>query len=698
MNFEDLASTSKASRNTVRWQASGCGLEPIASYLKSLGLLRQLPNSQGWWDNGQFWVECDRTESEAVEYLAAETEVSPLVSPWNGSCGLWKADRLIERLATYANHSRTKRLIRTLNQARAVIEASGLKKQPSKGEAKTALIEACNAEMVDADWRLWRRSVLELVEVVTKKNATKDFIFSRLLGTGGNIGAKDLGYTYLEAWAQLIDLETGQPLEGATNFWQAAIFGASTPNSLTDSALLAQYAPAADYALDAKFYPYQKSGGSSTAMANPADAVLLIEGLLAFSSIAKRPLEQASSSTAEYSLAVSLAAGMVETAVSQELRAGLEEFWLPIWSEPRSFESLREDLFAELRGPLPRQAVPDSFDFVALLASKANERKIPQWQRYAFFPRKGQSNFAISLGTFSPESYNLGAELDGYRRTLAWFAYSERAPGKIGSLSRQLESQLFALASGHGKILPLLSLLGEIELYLARSPASQESVWPVAQLDSEWVVRALEEAQSPLVRLAISLSSLSLRSQVSNARPGNQGRWFWAEESVRWSDDLTESLIQMQRRWGVDIVQGQRPHSASRVSPLFADIAAFVTNQVDLVALVRLAVGFSLCQLPKTVGFQADSSAYNLLKLPALYSLATYCQWSSVGIGPILNQLSQGDIALAAQTIAQRLRSHSLSPFDIPAICSQPRQMAAAIAFPLSQSQLNQINNYLLEK
>ena len=690
--LEDLIKAKKRSLSQmVRWCAKGCELEPIASYLKAAGLLRRLPNSKGWWEEGQFWIECELTLGEAIAYLAEEAELSPVLNPWNGSCGLWKADKLISQLEEAPNHSRIQKLIGVIQQARNVIQKSGLKKQPSKGEAKTKLIKNCQSEITEPDWHLWQQTVLELVD-------EKNFLFSRLLGTGGNVGAKDLGYNYLEAWAQLIDLSTGEPRENAITYWRAAITGESCPGSLSESALLAQYSPAADFVLDGKSYPYQKSGGSSTAMANPADAVLLIEGLHMFSIIAKRKLESEEDLVGHYSLAVNLAVGTADTAVSGELRAGVEEFWLPIWNEPKSFQSLRNDLLDELRGPLPRQKVPDSFDFVALLVSKAESRKIPLWQRYAFFPRKGQSNFAISLGTFNPKGHNLGAELDGYRRALSRFAYSERAPGKLRDLARQLESQLFALASGHGQILRLLRLLGEIELYLARSPTSQENIWPVSQLKKEWVERALKEATSPTVRLALSLGSLWLRSRISNARPNKKGGWFWSQDPVEWGADLASNLLTMQRRWQMLASVGTPAYPELRISPTFADLSAFLSGQVDPIELTAFAAGFSLCQMPANAGFQSESAAYDLLKLPTLYLLAAYCQWSQIGIGPVMNQLAQGNDTLAARSAAQRLRAHQINPFDIPASYPDPRLIAAALAFPLAQSQLNTIKTYLMEK
>ena len=680
------------------WQANGCSFEPIADYLKALGLLRVLPNSKGWWQNGEFWIESDRPPDEVVDHLIEQACVTPLFNPWNGDSGFWvegRAKEAIRRLASVQKSDRTKRYVKARDTGLLVVAASGLKKQPSKGDAKNKLIQACQSRITDSDWQAWYKTVVQLVEVTQKNKTTVEAKGSRLLGTQGNLGGgNDLGANYLDAWSRLINLETGKPLKGAEQHWRASIFRQSLPNSLEQAPLLAQYAPVTDYTLDSKAYPYQKSGGGSTAAANPADVVLLTEGLLAFSSIAKRPLDASDSSTAFYSLAVNLAAGIAQTSVSGELRAGVEEFWLPIWDQPKSFERLQSDLLSELRGPLPKQTSLDTFDFVKLLAAKAAERKIPQWSRYAFFPRKGQTNFAISLGIFTPGGYNLGAELDSYRRSLCRFGYSDQSPGQISALAHQLEAQLFALASDHGQVLQTLALLGDIELYISRSPVSQEKIWPLPELDSNWIIRALAEQETPTVRLALSLASLWLRSHLSKARPSKDSRWVWGEEPMTWSSDLFANLMALQRRWAIHVSQGKTPYPDFRLTATFADISAFLSGHIDPVELTRLAAGFSLCKMPKVTFL---STGADLIKLPALYSLMAYCQWSGIGAGNGLNQLANGDSEMAAQTVSQRLRANGLSPFDVPQACANARQIASALSFPLSSWQLNQIKSYLLK-
>lgn len=678
LSFGDLATTTASHT----WLAGGCSLEPLNNYLKALGLLRVLEGARGYWKNGQFWIECDRTLDDAISYIATEHPLTPIFSPWNGDSGFWQGSQskaAIARLSAFGESPRFAEVRAVRNIANQVIADSGLPKQPSKGDIKTKLVQDLQRSIANAGWQSWFNTVVQVYDDVSKKATKTELTGSRLLGTLGNVGkGADLGANYLEAWSYLIDLTTGQPLDGADRYWQTSITGEGDCKTVVDAAIMAQFSPANDFYYDQKAYPYAKAG-SSTAAANPADVVLLTEGLLTFSGAVKRYLESEGSSQAYYSLAVNLAAGSAQTSLPGEMK-GTEEIWLPVWESPKSWDDLRKDLFQELQGPLPNWQ-PDTFDFIEHLVSKADERKIDRWQRYAFFPRKGQTTFAISLGQFSPDGTNLGADLREYRRSIARFATSERAPGGVMALSRRLDQQLSALASGHGSALDTLELLGEIELYLATSQVSQESVRPLPQLSGEWLDRI--DDHSPITRLALSLASLWLRSRISQASPGKNDSWYWSERPIFWGPDLTTNLITLRRRWDIDQAQGDSPYPAVRVSPTFSDIAAFIHGGIDEARLMRLAAGFSLCQISGHGWGGIDTNhSPDLITLGVSYLMAAYCQWSNLDA--------------KRPKWPDMLRANNL-PLPGGSQREPPQREQAAIAFPLSTWQLQQIKTYYLE-
>jgi CRISPR-associated protein Csx17 len=670
----------------ISWFAGGCALEPLGSYLKALGLLKMLGDSAtGYWQEGNFILETVLSSLQTLDYLIETANFSPIVTPWNGTNGLWKADSGSKLIEQIGNSLRLAELKQVLSEAKTIIDAYG-ERQPSRKE-KPAFIENCLQTIKNEAWQAWAKACVTLIP---DDKGNIDFAFSYLLGTGGNIGARDLGANYLQALSYLVDLQTGIPTDQAKTFWKSAVLGECMKNSVVQDALGAQFFPVADYVFDAKKFPYESSGGGSTATANPADIVLMTEGLLTFSIIAKRELHQDDQGIAEYSLAVDLCAGTADTAVSGETRGNLEEFWLPVWDKPLSFEDLRDSLFEALRGRLPRQGRPDSLDFAENISRNAKTYNISEFQRVGFFPRKGQSNFAVPLGVFRPSlNGDLGPELTGYRKRLASLARGKTSTQTLTALTRQLEAELMALSSGHGAVTPVLKTLGQLELYLAQSPYFQQQILPLAELKSEWITKALEESSSPITHLALSLSSLWLRSRLSPALPGSKG-WFWSDRPIKWGIDLISNLIELQRAW----VYEAHPYPEIPVSPTFSDISSFLNGLVDLKELAILASGFSLCKMPK---FAFVGTADNLIQLPALYQLSAYCQWSGFGSIKIVNALASRDLVRAIGVCKTKLLSRDLSPFPIPIPNIDARFTAASVIFPLAPSQLKAIKSYFLE-
>jgi CRISPR-associated protein Csx17 len=80
-----------------KYSLAGCNPTPLASYLKSLGILRivakQFDSScRGWWENEQFQLLSTKPKEIFEEFFLEQYEPSPLVSPWNKGCGFFKAN------------------------------------------------------------------------------------------------------------------------------------------------------------------------------------------------------------------------------------------------------------------------------------------------------------------------------------------------------------------------------------------------------------------------------------------------------------------------------------------------------------------------------------------------------------------------------------------------------------------------------
>ena len=71
---------------------AGCSPEPLAHYLKALGVLRLVseqadPDARGFWDGDIFVLRTSLDEPALLSFFAERYAPTPLLSPWNGGSG-----------------------------------------------------------------------------------------------------------------------------------------------------------------------------------------------------------------------------------------------------------------------------------------------------------------------------------------------------------------------------------------------------------------------------------------------------------------------------------------------------------------------------------------------------------------------------------------------------------------------------------
>ncbi len=76
---------------------AGCRAEPLASYLKSLGLLRIVaeqvdPQASGWWEAATFAIRSTLDADALAAFLVEEYRPTPIVTPWNNGSGFGEED------------------------------------------------------------------------------------------------------------------------------------------------------------------------------------------------------------------------------------------------------------------------------------------------------------------------------------------------------------------------------------------------------------------------------------------------------------------------------------------------------------------------------------------------------------------------------------------------------------------------------
>ena len=306
----------------------GCQPEPLAGYLKALGVLRLVseqadPEVRGYWSGQGFVLVTALTQDDLCTYFLERYRPTPIVSPWNGGSGFSPKDNTAgmeailssghERLAAYADVIRA---------------AHRIGPKPDGVEKSEYLLQLRN-ELPDValPW-------LDAATVLTDDGAA----FPILLGTGGNDGRLDFSNNFMQ---RLSDALTLRPVkknvaDRPDGWLRTALFGeASAP--LPEGAI-GQFDPGS-------------AGGSNSAphgkgksLVNPWDFVLMIEGALIFAAASVRKYGERKNSMAVPFTFRDSAAGYASAASEN----GRGEVWAPLWMSPATSRSVAA-LFSEWR-------------------------------------------------------------------------------------------------------------------------------------------------------------------------------------------------------------------------------------------------------------------------------------------------------------------------------------------------------------
>ena len=103
----------------------GCKSRPLASHLKSLGILRLLaeqkdPLAKGWWEGECFAISTDMDRDEIEAFWCEMYAPTPIVAPWHGGSGFYPGDAMegIEAISeSEACRARASELFQALTNA-----------------------------------------------------------------------------------------------------------------------------------------------------------------------------------------------------------------------------------------------------------------------------------------------------------------------------------------------------------------------------------------------------------------------------------------------------------------------------------------------------------------------------------------------------------------------------------------------------
>ena len=587
-----LANSSVAPPTIHSYPLPGIGDRPMGAYLAGLGLMRIVERhvdstAQFYWQGLDFWINTKVPQVELVERILASYEAMVAFNPWNKSSGIEvnkKTGELsyVGSIAQIDNSKsfRTAAIRELLPDFWKLIDEFKVS-EPTfsypEGAKKLAFIEQCLSRVSHPEWREWADATIILMKEIDKQgNISTKAKYPALLGSGGNIGAVDIAENYYSAVCLLFDPQTGEPAANAAACLTKAIFGTDVLKVTESKEVKALHLfPSQDYKLDfalSKNNDYAPSGGSSASTVNPALVILASEGLTTFSqntSAINSGADTAGTAIgrtlARYSLAVSTSGASTDLVSLDERKSFTEEYFLPLWSEPRTYTRLKARLFesplaSEGQFYLPRQ-INDGTDFIQALQSWAIEHQITgKFARYAMLPRKGQSNFAVRLEvvTVGKDAHrlDLATDLDEYRRNLRFYAKSDDCPTLIQGSIYHFDRVFNQFIQGRASHSELFMALGKLAPH--RQPKS---------LRFEWIEPLLTESNCPEFRLALAIASCGIRSYLKD------------EFDTFAVGNPIESLVRLQRRWSFAVEKGHTFYNTpQRIFAPFADISAFISN------------------------------------------------------------------------------------------------------------------------
>lgn len=695
-------------------QLSGCTPEPLSNYLKALGVLRCLsehnqdPLAKGYWHDNTFVLVSNKTKDELIRFFLYDYQPTPLVAPWNGSTGFYAKDNKktlnailnsqASRLATYRE---------TIQKAQEQVDALRLTVQPKDKDEKRRLLTRLRNSLPDEAVK-W----LDTCALIT----SEELKFPALTGTGGNDGNFEFSRTFMQQLQELLDLTTGKPKENTALLLSASLFNDSVPG-LPFAGKIGQFNPIAAGGANAA------PGYDADSRVNPWDYVLMLEGIMLFSSGATRRYEKSEIGELAYPFSVRPSTiGYGSASEADEARA---ELWIPLWSSPTSLKEL-QILFSEGRAKVGKRAAKDGVDFATAISSLGKERGISEFVRYSFQLRNGLSYFAIPLGRFQPKispQIDRLVELDPWLERFKRAAADANAPASVKRALRQLETAVMALSQQRVKPLELLIALGAVEAALDRSLkfTQAQHLPPIPRLRGDWLNDC--DDGSTEFRLALALAGNNLRQRLVRVR-GN--RWADNEDGMTtWqAGSLVKNLIAVLRREEIEASRDQKQQEGELATPTnptanlqeramptvpsarLDDIAFWIEGYVDDERLEALTRALCLVALPK----KYPRSTVPTLPIPTAYALLAITHRRTLKaqdltlpkVPGLLAKLAAGNCYAAVELARGRLHASGLKPAISEGIYepnNRTLRIAAALSFPLSEldtdclfKQIRQIN------
>ena len=562
---------------------------PLSSYLSALGLLKiastQLPGSgaAGSWRQGRFQLELFLSASELSEFMANRYQPSPCLTPWNKpkSGGPGFLEGQVPAAIEALSDPRFEELRRVADTAARVMPQF-VEGGKVKGDAKRLAFEALSREADSDAFAAW----LQICAVTGVDAKGKPYVrYPALLGGTAGFLAADFGDQFVASLAA-----------AKAEHFEAAIFGSSARNVLLKAGNSLIYDPAGRG--DGQQGYRVASTDVQTTTANPAELILLAEGMAFFqgyaTTVQQEGQEGGGARQASFTLAVAHnASGHASNSWLENDGQPAEELWCPLWEEPVTFQELRDELARVALLPLPRQ-LRTGTDF-ALFASQLGRRHgLSGFARYCFPPRVGQGTKIPSLIEVFPihddqeDRSDALAGVAGFASTLRWRAADRSIPTSYRNSAERVVAELEALSGGGGSFTALLRLLvawRQQEDLKPEGDRLQRFRWGRRELPPQWFSLLERELDGPEWRLALALGT----GQVLPTHLRRPTRSSGSKPNDKTTRDQRQNLLLTTRATG-------RPYAG------LADVMLLLEGRVDDELVDDLALGVAWIErrgLPK---------------------------------------------------------------------------------------------------
>ena len=475
---------------------AGCRTTPLGGYLGALGLLRAVtrlldPAATGRWEQRCFVLgsRFDTTD-DLVEALLARFEPEAIVSPWNAGSGFAGNGKnpTAERALQAVRDSTDLRLAPLRDAVQAGDRVVALGRERDAGKPEVLLL--CRNEFPD--------HALPWLDAAVALGPDGEAAYSRLLGTGGNLGRQDLSATYL---ARLQSVLT----DGRSRGWlHAVLTGDESTPYLRDA--VGQFDPGRAGGIQSS--PLGKA--DDMGFVNPWAFLLTVEGALLFATaVVRRHGTDDGAGYSKVALPFQVRASAAGHATAAAGEDALGELWAPEWPAPARLDEVTH-LLAEGRAEWQARPARSGLDFARAVATLGVDRGIAAFERYLFVDRLGQSPLAVPAGRIEVterRGVELLAELDSWlddlRRTML--------PSTVDVRVRGVEQALFEHArSGEpAELAEVFVALGRCHESVSRSGSVRRAVRPLVLRNGDGLLGALLPAarDDGALRVALALAT-----------------------------------------------------------------------------------------------------------------------------------------------------------------------------------------------